>query len=231
MSVILLLHTILLALTFGNFQLLTVDYHSIDEPIVELNNYTLREVFDTPLNLNSDFNTNTTSWATSNSTGSVNSGIYTFTATAQGGEIKQLITGLTIGDYYYSIARVKSNVNSYLRLGIIIQTNVISNDFQHVSLIRQASAVQHEVAYTNNQLSGWLPIEVDYIKTYNMSSLGISSLTVARMDYWFDEYQNNIGADDVTYTINEHDMTDLIILLGFGFSWIGILWIIRKVIS
>lgn len=46
MSIILLLHLFISTFTFGHVQLLTVDYHSIDTPIVELNNHTLREVFE-----------------------------------------------------------------------------------------------------------------------------------------------------------------------------------------
>ena len=51
MSIILLLHLFMLTFTFGHVELLTVDYHSIDTPIVELNNHTLREVFEDGNNL------------------------------------------------------------------------------------------------------------------------------------------------------------------------------------
>lgn len=100
--------------TFGHVQLLTVDYHSIDTPIVELNNHTLREVFE------------------------------------------------------------DSN--------------------------------------------------------YDLIELGIDNLTSQEVEIYFEMYQENMLADDVTYVKNEMTITDLTYILGFAFVWFIIIWSIRKVV-
>lgn len=109
MSIILLLHLFISTFTFGHVQILTVDYHSIDTPIVELDNHTLREVFE-----------------------------------------EDIIIDLEL---------------------------------------------------TNEQ-----------------------------MDVYFQMYQDNMFADDVTYVQNEMTITDLTYILGFAFVWVVIIWTIRKVV-
>ena len=47
-----------------------------------------------------------------------------------------------------------------------------------------------------------------------------SHLTVEEMDDWFNQYQLNLENDlQLSYTINELNMSDLIILLSFGFTF------------
>jgi len=240
MSVILLLHTILMALTFGNFELLTVDYHSIDTSIAELNNHTLREVFDGgALAINGDFSNGTTGWTPNFVTINVNNNelINTITSIGSANGVYRTIPNVVIGNTYYfkSDVYVKYNNNINLRLGGQNQyiLPVITNSWVTLSVKTTAITTEPPLIYhwtTPNYIIGDT-FKYRNILVINQTSLGISALTVSQMDYWFSVYQSNIGADDVTYTVNEHDMTDLIILLGFGFSWIGIFWILRKVVS
>ena len=64
----------------------------------------------------------------------------------------------------------------------------------------------------------------------DLTTLGISSLTVAQMDTYFQMYQDNISGNDVTYIQNEMTITDLTYIIGFGFIWFVVIWSIRKVV-
>lgn len=231
MSIILLLHTILMALTFGNFQLLTVDYNSIDEPIAELNNHTLREVFENnQLLLNNQFDNNTI-WISQNDviTTYENSEVTIQNINTYSG-ILQTITLIDNNEYYYVFSAKGNGTIQVNSSNAGINEHILTNEYQLISRkIIWDSVYADYFGFANVEINKTNII--DYVYLIDNTVLEISSLTVSQMDNYFNEYQTNKGADDVTYTINEHDMTDLIILLGFGFSWVGIFWILRKVIS
>jgi hypothetical protein len=240
MQIILLLHTILLVLTFGNFELLTVDYHSIDAPIAELNNHTLREVFEGGNIITNSLFNDFTGWTLSSN----------LTETIESGRAKLLVFNVSVGNmfisntqpilnnqYYYRldvepIVTVVSGTNTFgVRIGANVGFTLENNVYKKYSgFITALDTNAVRLQFLGTATLGDI-VYVDNYYVIDRTTLGISALTVEQMDYWFSVYQDNIGADDVTYTVNEHDMTDLIILLGFGFSWIGIFWIIRKVIS
>lgn len=164
----------------------------LDLDIAELNNHTLREVFEGGnLLVNGDFN-NTSTWMYVSSTGSISSGIASLTATSTNGRLRQTITR-TINEKYYIVSNFKSNSNL---VGISSQTGVQkfhsgSNLFETNSFVlTSTSTTAWELAIQDNRTSNWSTIEVNYFYTYNMTSLGISSLTVAQMDYWFNVYQS-----------------------------------------
>ena len=110
MSIILLLHIIMLTFTFGHVELLTVDYHSIDTPIAELNNNTLREVFEG----GNIWNDNLSVVRTSSYTKTIIGDEVTSTNTGTFDEYNYLRTPITTyasGNKYYYRSDVKINAN------------------------------------------------------------------------------------------------------------------------
>ena len=244
MSIILLLHIIMLTFTFGHVELLTVDYHSIDTPIVELNNHTLREVFDgAQILLNNNFDS-TNNWSAVYST-QTNDGNIT-TIKGNGTSITILIsqnTASIIGTQYYINARLRTLNDYTLELqvstsqyssGYATISSPIQNQWYNVSQITISTQSTHGnyvlARYTSNELALDSEHQVDYYYLINQTDLGITDLTVQEMDTYFQMYQDNISGNDVTYTQNEMSITDLTYIIGFGFIWFVIIWSIRKVV-
>jgi len=223
MSIILLLHIVMLAFTFGHVELLTVDYHSIDIPIVELNNHTLREVFEggiysaTPQLTNGTLNGITFTRSTYP--------IITMNGTAIDIQVIPYMINILPSKNIYLIYDNISGTNEASftnQSGGLIKTNInddftlkmIGNTQIYYTLTTGKTAVNH----------------TSKITLIDLDILGISALTVEQMDYYFEMYQENISANDVTYVANEMDITDLTYILGFGFVWFIIIWSIKKVV-
>jgi hypothetical protein len=226
----------MLAFTFGHVELLTVDYHSIDTPIAELNNHTLREVFEDGNKVH-DIN----SWKAVQSTVNVD-------------DDKLIVIGIDVGlfpsaiknvianvgkNYYYRInIRVTNDTSSSLRYSLDTISNMvyISSPLKDVWYERsgiyiptvESTTVYIRHTYSESSLDKIL--EAKDMQFIDLDALGISALTVSEMDTYYGMYQENISGNDVTYVPNEMDITDLTYIIGFGFIWFVIIWSIKKVV-
>ena len=52
------------------------------------------------------------------------------------------------------------------------------------------------------------------------------------MDIYYNHYvTNKENGNQVTYVVNDLDMTDLIIIIGFSFMYLSVIWFTRKVVN
>jgi hypothetical protein len=183
---------------------------NIDKPIAQLNNLSLREVFEGgQLVVNGDFDNGTTSWTQVNTTGfTVNNGIAQFTVTSQFGRIQVSNNTLSLygnqNDKMYVASRLKTSVtgNSQVTFSVndgVSETNIFyttsMNGFNLLSNIRTiaSNATLFSPRIYDNRSSNFTQIEVDYIYAINLTALGIN-LTKEQMDEYFAMYQSGVEA-------------------------------------
>lgn len=158
---------------------------TIDEPITELDWYTLREVFEsttpalTNLITNGDFSDGTTGWELSNVTGDVTNGIYSCTATAQNGWLGQ--DGIvTLANNVYLIAfRIYSASNEVI---IITGNNTDYSDAIYhsgngwqtvllpISYVGKASSSNSYIIIRDTRASGWTEIKATNATLFNLTA-------------------------------------------------------------
>lgn len=174
--------------------------YDLDYPQAQLNNHTLREVFEGGQKLLNNNFTSSSNWTATggSSSFSVTDGIATFTPTVQYSDLRQDIV-LPISSYYI-VSRLKtasattsitlnarkvSNMTGQLSINSIATTN-----WQLLSGIWSLDNSENSrIRIVDNRSSAWDNILIDYIFAIDRTALGISSLTVAQMDYWFSIYQ------------------------------------------
>jgi hypothetical protein len=233
----------MLAFTFGHVELLTVDYHSIDISIAELNNHTLREVFELGnLVVNGDFSNGLSGWSTygGNTTHNISTvgDILVIQRTSVGENVSfaQPIT-LTVSNKMYSYFTIASsydfataNIN-YIATVDNYPLYSLNGAFTKESIIQTVTSNDGLYILTNNlNIDNGEQINIMNVGVIDLTSLGISALTLEQMDAYFEMYQENISGNDVTYVANEMSITDLTYIIGFGFVWFVIIWSIKKVV-
>jgi hypothetical protein len=156
-----------------------------DIPIAELNGLTLNEVFDDG-NL-VDFSLSTLV----NATGTINN----FTPTAQFGRVIAPAISLS-GNLVYVVSSIKGAFNTvelFTNLPNTAAAHSGSNQFETLSILFTSTGANgfrvHDIRTT-----GFLPIEVQYLFAYNITALGLTSLTKAQLDTYFRIYQNGVNA-------------------------------------
>jgi hypothetical protein len=174
--------------------------------------YTLNEVFrDGQLVVNPDFST-TGSWSGfSNSSISISNGL--LTSTGLGTDIFSINTQNvasmnTLGVKYYVNSRLRtlSNLTTSLRLGmngdnlsVTTQTSPIQNQWYNISGVNTRIFTQTlfriDHTYSPAANSNGAVMQVDYAYLYNLTALGLESLTQSQLDYLFTVWQfNNANA-------------------------------------
>lgn len=161
-------------------------------PIAELNNHTLREVFEGgQLITNADFTSSDITWWSPRLNVTASGGKALF-VNPNGGDSYLVKNGLLVnGNIYYIVTNV-NNISNTIRLdGLGVSNTQIPQGI--TKQIRTATS--NNFTLTRNTAVGDTNVELDYVYMYNLTSLGISSLTVAQMDYWFNVYQALIVSD------------------------------------
>lgn len=182
----------------------------LDAPIAELNNHTLREVFDGGqllTNSNIDNNTNWANYAGSTVTFSSGKAIIYRDSNNGGLQYVQNIS-VSNGDKLYLVSNERKTVNhnttAQTQIGLLLYN--VSNtilSFQSSNISVDNTFKNYTTLLTLNNInvdsvrpliyqmssSGITELEVDSVKLYNLNTLGISALTVSQMDYWFNVYQ------------------------------------------
>ena len=189
----------------------------LDSPLPDYNNLTLRQIFeDGQLVNNPNFDTNYTGWTTF-TIGSpvVIDGIVRYTATAVNGRLEQQFISNNSGanDIFYSVARYKTNsVNNlfYINDGTAqwFVRHSGSGNFEIISSKQQmtAGATKVLIKIQDQRTSAWTETQIDYIYSYNLTDLGISTATKIEMDNLYSDYlkyKNMMNATDVMLIVGQ----------------------------
>jgi hypothetical protein len=192
------IYTLLLLFTITLFYSIPTQAYTLndlDVPISRLNNLTLREVFiDNNIILNSEFNNGTANWTIIGATGSVVNGIYTFTAFEFIGRIQSTPPISILNNVYYHASRVRvstTGVFSVLLNGNASIQHPGNNVFMTLTA-RETALVGNDsfsILDTKSTGSTFTPIEVDYFRAYNLTALGLTSLSKLELDFFYNEFE------------------------------------------
>jgi hypothetical protein len=232
--------TLLVSLfTFGLVDLAEITYeipvtdmlYFNDTPIEELNGLTLNELFiDSQLLLNPNFD-DSSNYTLINA--SIDNGIGTY-STIVGSAIDQNITATNGHIYYFTtIAKRDNTTGSMLPIFVTsfgnltsTQTSInLTNDFQRHSIIVTVNTSTTGI-WRLARVPGNSLINVDTQALYNLTSLGIDSLTQSQLDRYYELWNN--PELNITYEINTLDTQDLIILLASQSVWTIMIHLLYK---
>jgi hypothetical protein len=183
-----------------------------DIPLAVLNNQSLNQVFvGGQLVTNGDFDNGTTGWASLSSTSTVSNGIISNVGngTSVSPFLRHTFTPY-VTDTFYSVFRVRvTNPNatsiifslrgsSTAGTTINIQQNTpIQNAFYVLSGKETLSGGSGDLQiriihnYVDTATANGSQMDVDYAYAYNLTSLGIDTLTQSQLDYLFTVWQFN----------------------------------------
>jgi hypothetical protein len=228
--------TLLVSLfTFGLVQLAEINYeipvtdmlYFNDTPIEDLNGLTLNEVFiDSQLLLNPNFDNGITDWTNTAVSFIVIDGIANVTSNSTSGILQNINANLN--DNIYLISRFKTNgINTFLAL--FSSSITLSNSFNNIDF--QINSAILSVTNTTNLRVYLRALEnynnfYDYIYAYNLTLLGIDSLTQLQLDRYYQLWQN--PELNITYQINELDTQDLVLLLASQSVWTIMIHLLYK---
>jgi hypothetical protein len=139
---------------------------------------------------NGDFNNGTTGWTNNGVTQSVTDGINTLTSSLTGGRGIFTAEILNLNDTHYFIAKLKPPYNANVQLGIgdYINENMTPNAYNLISQIKTGTT-RYRINFFFSNVGDIL--QVDYAYAYNLTSLGIATLTKSQLDYLFTVWQFN----------------------------------------
>lgn len=174
------------------------DYYTLDQPIAELNNHTLREVFEDG-NFGKPYNTD--EWVGSSI--SQQDGFLRYLPNRLYDTLrKDLGFNQVIFQNHKYYFNVKIDVNNHNNMFYGWYDNVVysnwysipqSNDVQSISSIRTQTylpnGIQSIGIRPQDNITGEQIIDLYHFIFIDLTSLGISSLTVEQLDYWFNVYQ------------------------------------------
>jgi len=178
-----------------------------DIPIAELNGLTLNELFiDNQLILNNEFDNGTNNWiAFDTSSFTVSGGIATFLPTTSTGQIRQTFNILNNNNYYFNTS-VKAVSGKLVAMQLFqtaspfnsrfIQGITTNGVFQNISFLYNSTitSTNEAIRIRTQDTTAFVNIDVDYVKAYNITALGIGNLTKAQLDTYFSIYQNGVNA-------------------------------------
>ena len=170
-------------------------------PIAELNNHTLREVFEGG-NLSTPIDQ---TWQNSSSNTYYYQEYRYFTATEQYGWVGTQNIQFVLNDIYYiktnSILN-QSYPNLYLQVGVgakMIIPNLNEKPFS-IKWVSDTNTLTH-LGFMDVSASNWQLNAFKELYILNLNSLGISALTVSEMDYWFSVYQALLVSDTNVFSL------------------------------
>lgn len=181
-------------------------------PITELNNHTLREVFEggnkylTSLNA-SDYEPAIAGWAVLSNVGNeLKITRDTVDTIYYGNKVTTAMT-LTNGNQYYLATYMKSNVSTNVNISLRQSPTGIQDSNVDTGLVSSSYGIKSRITTITNYLNARIlqfqivssntGIEIFHnaIKVIDQTSLGISTLTVQQMDYWLSVYQALLVSD------------------------------------
>jgi hypothetical protein len=194
------IYTLLLLFTITLFYSIPTEAYTLNDndiPVVALGGLTLNQVFrDGQLIANGNFNLGTSGYTVITLSGTVSDGIYNATATAQFGRV---ITSTLApsGVVLYSITRFRVSAATNTVVFITnnpttLQYHNVPGTFQFFSNLKTTTATLQNTRIEDTRTSGFSLIEIDFIYFYNITFLGLTSLTLNQLDGYFRLwYENN----------------------------------------
>ena len=211
-----------------------------DTPIAELNGLTLNDVFvggqlllNNEFKIDGDLNGIADGWVSPTTlyVATLNNGVQKIaygTNTNNFISIGQSITINTATTYY-----INSDVNSDIgNIGLLFRngiTGAIRNNFgtfNNSAVVTSTQTATTLAFYNDGSISPTRYIQLSYAYAYNLTSLGIPSLTKAQLDRYFELWQN--PELNITYEINTLDTQDLVILLASQSVWTIMIHLLYK---
>jgi hypothetical protein len=216
---IIVLNWLILIMTFGLVQIADVEYYDNDTAIVELNNYTLNDIFASN-NLLDDPQYNNWYFTPSPIANTKASNYNTFTPTQYNHRMERDIT-ITSGDTIYHGANVRTTDNKVRiagRVGVYDDYHTGSGEIEYIST---KAVVPHTKEYpriATYNTSTYSLIEVFDYFVINLTDYGIENVSLNDLDYYYYMYSHNL-VYDYDYTLNTLDMTHVTIIVGSFFLW------------
>ena len=228
------IHWFVNILTLGLVSIATITtttYH-VDEPITELNNQSLNEVFlDGNMILNHDFSDGLNNWiiVSSPTITLYDTYVEIYNSTGSGYARIEQRPNVSVGDKTYVTINAKSTGGDRLQYynGSNLILNV-SNEFQQLSGLSVA-ATQTDTYYQLGIIVSvdTLTILKGSIYAINVTDLGIDNLTQAQLDYWFDIYvqavaNNGVYIESTSHLNNNIHLVDVsVMVISFGlWTWL-----------
>ena len=201
----------------GDTNVTEIDYqilYDLDYPQAQLNNHSLREVFEGGnLVVNGDFNNGTTGWTITGGTAITSNGVISATGNGLFGYIRVEKTNIETqisGTKYYlnGKAKIDNNVGNLI-LRAYDGTNVLvaqTISMPTIDLYYDMSGIVTTLAsgnvnvnissfYSDTATQNGKILSIDYLYAFNLTNLGIDILTVSQMDYWFNIYKTLKGLE------------------------------------
>ena len=235
------IHWFVNILTLGLVSIATITtttYH-VDEPITELNNQSLNEVFlDGNLVQNHNFSDGINNW-TLVRVGSytVNENLFSYIGNAQYAEVYQPVVFIP-NDYFYSWSIVKSNSNQVnsSRSGISRVFHSGSGLFENLSAKwTWASGNYWTERISDHRTTNFDEIQIKSMGRINLTNLGIDNLTKNDLDDWYDIYvqanaNNGIYIESTSHLNNNIHLVDVsVMVISFAF-WVWLFKFLKGVI-
>jgi hypothetical protein len=187
---------------------------SNDIPIPALNNLTLNEVFvGGNVVLNPEFTSGTTSWfGLGSETLSVNDGIMTVTSSVAGSQVRlrQSTPIVNVGEIFYFNSFVKVNQTHSFNLArpFSVSLNPTLNQFTFISTLGTSTSTEKlRFGYGTSNIGD--SFDVKYVNLYNLTSLGIASVTQAQLDNYYQAWQRNNAGTLLANTFIQHDQNSV----------------------
>jgi hypothetical protein len=204
---------------------------TLDTPISELNNHTLREVFEdnkvnTLSNWVGDDSTITYAVDEVKLTSSIDNNLY---PSMRCNEISTIIDD----NYYVRLDALKHSTldgDIRLRLHFSPYTSVasintpISDTWYSLSAIYSTSVAGRW--RIDHELDTGEYIKVKNIYNINLDILGISPTT--DMDYYYSLYQELLDLDGATISYLDYDLHDIALIIFFGFLWLSLIILLKR---
>ena len=220
----------------------TTTYH-VDEPINELNNLSLNDVFlDGNLIQNHDFSDGITNWGCNRCSLSVNNEILNVSGNLTNTfyQTFQYLNTTANNDYYLRIdVNNVINVNS---LRFQVQDSNGSYDYYSTTLLTDNSLIFSRsvsltrilftTLYDNTSASSY---DIDNIYMIDLTDLGIDNLTKNQLDDWYDIYvkaneNNGVYIESSSHLNNNIHLVDVsVMVISFGF-WVWLFKFLKGVI-
>jgi hypothetical protein len=194
------IYTLLLLFTITLFYSIPTQAYSLDAndiAITELNGLTLNEVFlDSQILTNPSFDNGLTSWNDGfTTTPTVSNSILSFIASASGQALFRNITTIT-SNKYYQVSNIKTTSTGIALINFSLigdpQTlHSASGYYEILSIYETSDSDANNEIQVRQINTDYQTTFVDYVYLYNITSLGLTALTKARLDYWFNQWEFN----------------------------------------
>lgn len=221
---------------------------TLDTPIVELNNHTLREVFESDnaiLGVGKNlFDKNAIDNLANYyliETGRIISSASNYYSMTDFVNVKPSSSyrqnnGANSAVYacYYDINKNLISCQA-LNVGVLILNTPINCQYLRTTFINSHGTFDTLQIEQGTVATAYEPYkstalgdEPPFISYYGQDYFGIETLTVSQLDYYYSLYRELIDFDGATITYLEYDLHDIALIIFFGFLWLSLIILIKR---